>query len=805
MILTSGDTGDSGGYQTQRSLRFRSSASAYTSRAFSSGDARTLTRSYLIKRGSLGANGIASAYTDVNNQTGFTFNSNDQLQVYQLNASTTVLNKVTTRVFRDPAAWVHLLFVFDTYNAINEDKVRIYVNGVRETSFSTNTNFTAASTTYFNDPSALELTGRAGASFGALYITEAFGVDGKALSPSVFCEYDTTVPTYWRPKSPAQVRAAVAVGGGARNGFGVNGGYWPFSDPTSLTTLMYDRSQSDTDTTGNNWTANNISLTAGSTYDSMLDVPLGGGGSERGNYATLNPLVSVTTPSTYSNGNLTATTASSGFSITSASIAMPSGSWYCEVKFSSLAIGAFVGIRNAAEVTTSYIGGTSGSYGYYSTSGVKYTAGTPTAYGSAYTTAHTIGIAFNATAGTLEFYRDNVSQGVAFTSIPATDYVFAISDEGTGSVALDVNFGQRPFTYTPPTGVKALHTGNLPTPTGAALEPRKHFDVALRSGTSGSVAISGFQFKPDLIWPKARNVAFNNYLYDSVRGVQRELIPNSTVAETTQTRTLLSFDSSGYTWGDDGDSRGVNMTGNLYVDWLWKAGGAAVTNTAGSITSQVSANTAAGFSIVTYTGTSANAAVGHGLGVAPKMVIVKGRGNSVSWAIYHQNLIGTPGQVWIPFDTSATLTASTVWNNTAPTSSLFSIGTASNTNVNTVQFVAYCFAEIPGYSKIGSYVGNGSSDGPFVFCGFRPRYVMVKRTDVTGNWVVHDTARDAYNSPGNALYPNLSDLEGSGVRFLDFLSNGFKLRANTGDENASGGTYIFMALSEAPFKYANAR
>jgi hypothetical protein len=801
MILTSGDTGDSGGYQTQRSLRFRSSASAYTSRAFSSGDARTLTRSYLIKRGSLGANGIASAYTDVNNQTGFTFNSNDQLQVYQLNASTTVLNKVTTRVFRDPAAWVHLLFVFDTYNAINEDKVRIYVNGVRETSFSTNTNFTAASTTYFNDPSALELTGRAGASFGALYITEAFGVDGKALSPSVFCEYDTTVPTYWRPKSPAQVRAAVAVGGGARNGFGVNGGYWPFSDPTSLTTLMYDRSQSDTDTTGNNWTANNISLTAGSTYDSMLDVPLGGGGSERGNYATLNPLNIVAGDFAVTNANLRVTS-SNGPSSESAfsTVAVAAGKWYCEVLASTVTDAGVVGVSPATVRPNQGFYAQTGGVAYYLTNGTKFVSGSNTAYGASATAGDVIGIALDMDTQQVTFYKNNVSQGAISASLSG-EYVFAAGD-GSGSTAIDYtfNFGQRPFTYTPPTGFKALHTGNLPTPTGAALEPKKHFDVVLHTGTGVARSVTGAQFQPDLVWVKARSTAFSHKLYDSVRGAAKELNSDLTAAESTDAAQLTSFNSGGFSVGT---GLGVNQNTSTFADWLWKAGGAAVTNNAGSITSQVSANTAAGFSIVTYTGTGASATVGHGLGVAPKMVIVKGRGNSVSWAIYHQNLIGTPGQVWIPFDTSATLTASTVWNNTAPTSSLFSIGTASNTNVNTVQFVAYCFAEIPGYSKIGSYTG-GDANPRFVYCGFKPRWVLIKRSNGVENWYIYDSSRDQYNQMRTVLEPNLTNADGTGD-IVDFVANGFVLRSNSVATNSSTDTYIFMAIAEANFKYANAR
>ena len=312
--------------------------------------------------------------------------------------------------------------------------------------------------------------------------------------------------------------------------------------------------------------------------------------------------------------------------------------------------------------------------------------------------------------------------------------------------------------------------------------PSDHFRVLTDTGANIlSTAQAAFPGNY-LLWIKDRGNANNHQLIDTVRGASAVLQSNSTGAETTYSAPAGSS-----------------------VAWVWKAGGAAVSNTAGSITSQVSANTAAGFSVVTYTGTGANATVGHGLGVAPKMVIVKARGSADPWVVYHANQNASPATGYLLLNTTAAFVAlSTVWNNTAPTSSVIALGAASGTN-NTVAMVAYCFAEVPSFSRFGSYTGNGSSDGPFVFCGFRPKYVLIKRTDTPSNWVVFDSARDDSNVVDLALYPNLAASEGSGTRLIDFTSNGFKSRGTDSDHNTNAGTYIYMAFAESPFKYSNAR
>ena len=332
-------------------------------------------------------------------------------------------------------------------------------------------------------------------------------------------------------------------------------------------------------------------------------------------------------------------------------------------------------------------------------------------------------------------------------------------------------------------------------------KPNLYFDVVTYTGTGATQTISGLNFQPDFVWIKSRSAATDNKLTDAVRGATKGLISNSTGAETTDSTGITAFTSSGFTLGS---SSVYNNSGATYVAWCWKANGSGSTNTSGSITSTVSANTTSGFSVLTYTGTGTTATIGHGLGVAPSMVICKARtGTSVgAWQTYHSAL-GATKTVFLNL-TDAAYTNSLYWNNTAPTSSVFSLGGNTDGNGSGYTMVAYCFAEVAGYSKFGSYTGNGSADGPFVYCGFRPRYIMVKGSSNSSNWTVIDTARDTYNACKSGLYPNLSAAESDPGAF-DILSNGFKIRHTYTDSNGSGLSYIFAAFAEFPTKFALAR
>jgi hypothetical protein len=322
---------------------------------------------------------------------------------------------------------------------------------------------------------------------------------------------------------------------------------------------------------------------------------------------------------------------------------------------------------------------------------------------------------------------------------------------------------------------------------------------------------AGQAFQPDFSWIKNRGTTDYHNLTDIVRGISGTGSPilstNVTSAETTPTGYGVSaLNSNGFTLIGNGSY--TNATGNNYVAWQWKAGGTAVSNTSGTITSQVSANTTSGFSVVTWTGNgTSGATIGHGLGVTPQFFFMKNRSAVTGWPTYSAYMdASAPQNYYISMATTNAKTAdSAAWNNTAPNSSVITLGNGSY--VNGSSMVAYVFAPIAGYSAFGSYTGNGSSDGPFVYLGFRPRFVMIKRTDSAGyDWVIYDTSRNTYNAVTLNLDPNSSAAEtNTGSSGMDITSNGFKLRDGSLFWNASGGTYIYACFAENPFKYANAR
>jgi hypothetical protein len=331
-------------------------------------------------------------------------------------------------------------------------------------------------------------------------------------------------------------------------------------------------------------------------------------------------------------------------------------------------------------------------------------------------------------------------------------------------------------------------------------------DATLWTGNGTSQTITNAaSFRPDFVWIKQRSSTEQNQNFDSVRGATKVLNSNLTNAESTDATKLTAFNSNGFSIGSE---LAVNRSGFTYVGWQWQAGqGSTSSNTSGTITSTVSVNATAGFSIVTYTGTGSAATIGHGLGVAPKMIIAKGRGNVDNWPVYHASANASPATGHLLLNTTAAFTStSTTWNNTAPTSTVFTVGTDTRINQNTITYVAYCWAEIAGFSKFGSYTGNGSGDGPFVFLGFRPKFIMLKSTTTAGsNWWIYDTSRSTYNAADSLLFPNLNIAEYSGGVELDILSNGFKFRNFANDGNKSGDTFIYAAFAENPFKNALAR
>ena len=551
---------------------------------------------------------------------------------------------------------------------------------------------------------------------------------------------------------------------------------------------------------GNHWQPNNLDLrTTGAGADILVDTPTsygtdtGAGGEVRGNYCTLNPLQSN---GTLANGNLDYTTSVAGTQQVRGTFGMSSGKWYWEFRVNTGAACDAIGIISINNFTLSDSPGLYSDGYAYTASGLKGNNGNYVSYGASYTTGDIIGVALDMDVGTLVYYKNGVSQGTAYSSISGTFVVCNGDSSGGSGSNMSANFGQRPFAYTAPSGFKALCTQNLPTPTIGATsttQAGKYFNPVIWTGNGSQVDVG---FSPDLLWYKARNTTGFGGVVDVLRGNTKYLQTWLTDAEGTAAG-LLTTNSTGFVPGSA-------FSTNNYVAWSWKANGAGVTNTAGSITSTVSASTTSGFSIVTYTGTGANATVGHGLGVVPDMMIVKCRsqGTGYNWAVYHKNIGAT--KVLLLNSTSAEVTASTVWNNTAPTTTVFSIGTDAALNGSTQTYVAYCFDTVPGYSDFGSYVGNGSDDGPFIYTGFRPRFIMTKAATVAGEWEIYDTARGTYNSVSMTLEAQASSAE-LNYYTIDILSNGFKQRRYYNTQNQSGQTFIYAAFAESPFKYSLAR
>ena len=569
-------------------------------------------------------------------------------------------------------------------------------------------------------------------------------------------------------------------------------------------------------------TANSgVSISDYSATDSFVDSPTnygtdtGVGGEVRGNYATWNPL--DRTAATYTNGNLEVSSTSSAapYNMTTTIQLPTSGKWYCEVTALKGANSPLIGIGNNRP-TDQVIGYRSNAtYISAGVTGVS-SSGTP----ATWTTGDIIGIAYDADAGTLSFYKNGSAQSGGFTSIPATGYCVTVRADSASGDGGTLNAGQRPFAYTAPSGFKALCTQNLPTPTIGATsttQANDYFNPVLYSGNGSNQSITSVGFQPDFVWVKSRSAAQNHGLYDAVRGVGKALQSNLTTAESNYfPYGVQSFDSSGFTVADDASSSyAVNgSTGSpTYVAWNWKANGAGSSNTAGTITSTVSANTTSGFSIVSFnSGAAGDRTVGHGLGVTPSVVIMKSRqDSSYNWAVYHSSVTDTTSKFLRLNTSDSVITYATVWGAALPTSTVFGItsGNGSGGIFNNTNCIAYCFAAVAGYSSFGSYTGNGSTDGPFVYTGFRPRWIMIKRTDSTGNWQIQDTARTPYNWTCAALFADLSAAENTSEAEAtygrDYLSNGFKIRASHTSHNTNGATYIYMAFAESPFKYSLAR
>ena len=809
-ILNNSNAISAGGYDVNNSLRFRSSASAYLSRTpASTGDRQKWTFSAWVKRGASGVRqGIFVANPSGAVYWGLEFETGNNLNIYDSNAGgTTALT--TTALYRDFGAWYHVVVAVDTTQSTASNRVKLYINGTQVTAFSVANYPSQNSNTQINTGSLAHYIGNWNPSVANLpldgYMAEVNFIDGSQKAASDFGETDTTTGV-WKPKAYTGT-------------YGTNGFYLKFSD---IATTSGSNAGLGKDFSGNAnyWTTNNISVTAGTTYDAMKDSPTNTSATVA-NYAVLNPLSNLGTAQTLSEGNLKLTNTSSTWGSKFSTIGVSSGKWYAEFTVLSASLN-IVGVIADADTTITgtdkYLGNTANSYGYFHSNGNKFNNGTGSAYGASYTTNDVIGVALDMDNGTLTFYKNGTSQGTAYSSLSGVFYI-GCSVSSASSSSFAANFGQRPFSYTPPTGFVALNTYNLPTPT--ILQGNKYMDATTWTGNNASprsITNAG-SFKPDLVWVKGRNGTINHILIDAVRGTSKNLTSNSTAAEVTSpvNGSVSAFNTDGFSVSSgSSDSVEVNYsvggTTYTYVGWQWQAGqGTTSSNTQGSITSTVSVNATAGFSIVGWTsdGASAVKTMGHGLGVAPAMIIARRRdATGGTWVVYHKSL-SIPNQRLLQLNsTSAEVNPGVgdYWSTSSTTFGLYQ----ANICVNGNTAIAYCWADVSGFSKAFSYTGNGNADGPFVYLGFRPKFIMIKSSaGVADDWSITDTSRSTYNLCAASLRPNTSGAEDTNVGVgrvnLDILSNGFKLRQSSDIANGNGFTYIGMAWAENPFKNSNAR
>lgn len=782
-------------YQIARSLRFNSGDNSRLDLQLgSNGNRQTFTLSWWMKRCNIGSSnarifGVATG----TNQFSIMHESNGRFYCYFNLDSLTDTSELTYNVaLKDPSAWYHCVMAFDTTQSTDSDRIKFWLNGVFQNDTSeggggmatSNWPLQNASFKWNQEYSSSGATYRIGgipSFYTNTYLTEIYSIDGQALQASDFGEYNDD--NIWVPKK-------------YEGTFGTTGFYLDFSDPTSTTTIAQDKSGN-----GNNFTTNGITV-SGTGTDSMVDSPTrgtqsdtGAGGEVSGNYATFNPLVNGNSVS-FSDGNLTASADIDNS--TTATIAIPEDvKIYFEYTVDQVGGGSaqspIVGVcdpsldldlnpNSQQSIVWSYASGTGQKLGG---------GGSFVAHGDSLSANDILGVAIDRANGRIWFSKngtwqnssdptDGSDSNAAFTNVPTSETLLLFySNINTRSGDGTLNCGQRAFSYNAPTGYKTLNTTNLPTPT--ITDGSTVMDTTLYVGNGSSQSITSLNFQPDLVWIKNRDTLDGQILTDSVRGTTKVIRSNLSDNELTITNGIQSFNSDGFSISDNNQ---INTNTENYVAWSWEE------------------SATAGFDIVTYNGTGSAQTISHNLGVKPYVIIVKRLDTAANWSVYFEPLGATK---FMRLNTDIAETVSSAhWNDTEPTSSVFTVNTSSTVNNSSGNYVAYLWAPVEGYSSIGSYTGNGNANGPFVYTGFRPRWVMIKRTNNTANWWLFDTKRLGYNVDNNALYADANATETSLTR-IDLVSNGFKLTSSTAGTNNNNSNYVYVAFAENPFKYALAR
>jgi hypothetical protein len=759
-------------YEIDQSIRFNDNDSPRLYRTVGTATSRkTMTFSWWMKRGNitLGAEAKLFAANGSNDdQIAIETGAPDTIRFYL--AGTTAAKFRPNAVLRDPSAWYHIVIALDTTQSTSTDRVKIYYNGVQQTDFAEETypslNYQTLGFNYTG--AALGIGHRAWASPASFfdgYFAEINFIDGTAAAPTAFGEFNDD--GVWIPKAYS-------------GAYGDQGYYITGATAGDL----------GEDFSGNNNDFTSAGLT---TADQMLDTPTL-------NYPTLNSAVIYQSGLLLSDGNLDAFGSSgSGWNLIPATMQIPStGKWAFECTILSSGY-IMIGFASAKDINNfqgsgKYFSLMQNAGWLYNTETNKRVNGSNTNSGglAGLTTNDVVECMIDNDAGTMTFLKN----GSAYASLSGLNPLEqpAIAVYTNGAYRAKVDFGQ--IDYVPSdSSYSAINSSTLPTAT--VTDGSKYFQSTLYEGNGSTQSIDqdgNSTFQPDWVWIKNRDATDAHALFDAVRGVTKVISSDATTTEATNDDTLTGFESDGFALGDDVI---VNTNNESYVGWQWKANGSGSSNTDGSINSTVSANTTAGFSIVKYTGNATvGATVGHGLGVVPKMFVVKPLGAAEGWAVYHEAMGNTKAMYW---NLAATPnTGSYYWNNTTPTSSVFTLSNHVLNNGSGNIMIAYCFAEIPGYSSFGSYEGNSNADGQFVYTGFKPSFIMTKNMDTADQWGIRDTARNPFNITDKLLNPNAATAETSAASgYIDILSNGFKARS--ADSNINTQSMLYMAFAENPF------
>jgi len=779
LMMGAAGAAGAGGYAVDNSAMFEDGDSEYLTKTFSGAptNQKQFTISGWYKRGNLGAietlfGAVGASATAGRIQVYFDAASQLVFEAYHGSGWFTIK---TTQVFRDPHAWYNIMCVYDVDNSTSSDRMRIYLNGSRITDFA-QTGYPSSSLNHlmFSNSQPTMIGNSGDNAYFDGYIAEVVGLDGVALTDmSTVGETDDN--GVWRPIDPT-----------AGNTFSNNSFYLNFA--SSGADLGDDASGNSNDFTNNNSATQS-------------------GDSPTTNHCVWSPLtmdLNASSSLALSKGNLVVSNTASEDTNVHGSFGLSAGKWYFEVTVDTINE-IFLGVSDATIASNANAKTEAGAFVLDLKNANKYNNDGGSSYGSAFTNGDVANVALDLDNGKIWIGKDGTypnsgnpatGSNEMYSGISGTFFPF-LSTQGGGTKQGTTNFGQSSFTTSAPSGFEPWNTAKLYEDAAPAIEDGSaHFQTSLYSGNSSTQTItqSGFNstFQPDLIWGKQRTGSQEPTIFDAVSGTTKYVQTNSTAAEATQSG-VTAFNSNGFALGSWAV---MNQSSNTHVAWQWLAGNATSTPSGGSVSSTVSVNQTAGFSIVKWTGTGANATVAHGLGATPQVVIVKNRSAVSGWYVGHASA-GFNYEVRLD-ETGARAGSATLFNETAPTSTVFTVGSAAGTNGNTNNMIAYCWCEKPGFSKFGSYEGNGNANGPYIQLGFKPAFLMVKNIDAAGGWPMYDNARTPGNPSDKNLNADQNGAEYSPDYEIDLLSNGFKIRDNQTYVNAAN-TYIYMAFAEHPF------